>query len=358
MRDIEGPRLQQFFNWVKIQQSIGISKFRFYFLRISEDSEREIRAKLDTSIFEIIEHKLDEEFVCQPYRNYLALSDDSNRHFATYMLENCHNHHSVFFNWSIDPGVLSANEKVCTNDCLLHFKHEFEFTTNYDFDEIIFPRKLNVDDYEPFLDEVKDKNSDCSNERVNQNKYSLYDYAIRLSKLLGNGKSVAMLKFENGVVFPDPDSYSKMFAKIFASCKNKTEMSVDFEMNGKKLSLVIRQNDYAYIEKIEGFQNYLKCLNDTIIQRGLFPPRLNSPYAIIVNNRLGKSIYNTDLTEFYNQHNADFFSANSLSINVPINYGFVSHFREYSDDFLVNQSYGFSYFRFDLEYYNFLAYLN
>ena len=44
----------------------------------------------------------------------------------------------------------------------------------------------------------------------------------------------------------------------------------------------------------------------------------------------------------------------SSCINVPIGFGYVSHFREQIKQFFVNQAYPINYFQFDLEYILFL----
>ena len=37
---------------------------------------------------------------------------------------------------------------INTNDCYMKFRHEYEYVTNYDIDEIIFPRLHSTNSFE------------------------------------------------------------------------------------------------------------------------------------------------------------------------------------------------------------------
>ncbi len=67
----------------------------------------------------------------------------------------------------------------------------------------------------------------------------------------------------------------------------------------------------------------------------------------------GKSIFVTEHTQSVNQHWANNVSPNTISYNVPISDGFVSHIRDEIMGFVLGQSYPIEFLRFDLEYYMF-----
>jgi hypothetical protein len=73
-----------------------------------------------------------------------------------------------------------------------------------------------------------------------------------------------------------------------------------------------------------------------------------------VNNRLGKSIFTTELCTALNVHGASI--PNNRNVNVPIDFGYTSHFR--SGDLIVEEqdmSHSISVLKFDIEYLFFLV---
>lgn len=242
--------------------------------------------------------------------------------------------------------MFNYHEKVCTNDCLLNFKYQYEFTTNYDFDEIIFPRKFLTNDH-TYFNSAQNCTSSLDNFNFN---YSMYDYAMRLSQLYG--KNIGYFRFEN-VVFLT--SYEAKFLQNMLTVSNRI---VFFENSGNRISLTISPSHFKKIDEIFELQQFIECLNETILNHGKFQNLWNVPYAILINNRLGKSLYNTNLTITYNQHHSDYLEPEARYFNVPIDDGYVSHIKTDIYGFLRGQKYSFTNFRLDMEYYHFLAHLS
>ena len=77
------------------------------------------------------------------------------------------------------------------NDCYLNYKYEYELLTNYDIDEIIFPRFNFMDNLKKF------ELFDCAGEIQNfKLKYNLYNYGINLLNIFGR-VNIACLMFKH-----------------------------------------------------------------------------------------------------------------------------------------------------------------
>lgn len=333
MYDVEGPTLNKLFDWIEIQSKIGVDRFRFYTFRVSDDSVLKIREKYSDSV-EIIPYSLSRDVLC-------SFDGNLDPQVADYLYENCLKLFSIYFDNSRN-GVFNAHEKVCTNDCLLRFKYDYEFTTNYDFDELIFPRKLATNDYDAFAD----SNATSVN-------FNLYEYALRLKQKFG--QNIAVFRFEH-VLFMHND-HERFLDQLFGLENGKTSsVSYDYMNRNKFVHFNVDDASFRSINTLKRVQPYVKRLNESITSQAQVSPVWNSIYAIYMKQRLGKSIYDTNLTEIYNQHNADVLAPNSKNLNVPTEDGFASHFRNNIDGFFADQTYSFEGgFYFDIEYYEFLA---
>ncbi len=102
-------------------------------------------------------------------------------------------------------------------------------------------------------------------------------------------------------------------------------------IDGWSFELLYERSDFEYLRALLELKNFIDCLS---------VPKLKwfNPYAIRIRHQDGKSIFNTDLTEAYNQHWADrytnLYSGSDYYNNLykrkalPLEDGFVSHFRD------------------------------
>ena len=86
--------------------------------------------------------------------------------------------------------------------------------TNYDIDEIIFPRLVILNKTKNY-EMIGCNKSTCKY----REKYNLYDYAVRLFDLFGKNNKTACLMFRN-VAFIITDRYLDKFLNTFTSSKN------------------------------------------------------------------------------------------------------------------------------------------
>lgn len=331
--DLNPKRLRRMQDWLRIQKLIGIDKVRLYMTDTNEQNELALKEEFKEFV-EIVDYRLDFEIICK-----FAIKM---REKSEYLFKNCLDFHKVFFNHTKDYGVYESHGKVATNDCLLNFKYQYQFGTNYDFDEFIFPRHLDSNNYDYFL------SGNFINREFN---YNIYDYALRLMKKYGSNK--AYFQFEN-VAFLTFSKNSSFIEKLFSNHKN-----IEIIESGKTMSV---QSDLFDIFRrslnYSRLQDYITCLNQTIRQRNNVDSIWNMPYALLINYRLGKSIYNFEFASTFSQHDSQFVTPRSRKFTVPLSDGFTSHYREDFSEFLRGQHLSFSHFKIDLEFYHYLASLD
>lgn len=346
VHDLNDVRFARMKNWLTIQKNIGIDRVKFYFAQ-NYNHFKDILNKEFNEYVEIVDYRLDFDFICQ-FHIELKRNNKYSPIFDM-LLNNCKTFYNIFFNTSI-TSMRNAHEKLCTNDCLLNFKYEYEFTTNYDFDEFIFPRKFPSNNYTYFNSQ---STNDCKNSLTQFSfNYSMYEYAMRLTQTYG--PNVGFFHFENVMFLTVPENVW-FIEKLLSPVQERIKLRVS---SGNEATFKISPRNFKQIDEIFQLQMLVECLNVTITEKNRFDSIWNVPYAILINYRWGKSLYNTNLTITYNQHHSDYLESSGRRVFVSIDDGYVAHFRENFGSFLNGECYSFSYFRFDLEYYQFLAYLN
>ena len=103
------------------------------------------------------------------------------------------------------------------------------------------------------------------------------------------------------------------------------------------------------------FYEKLKCLrNKKILGKGVDLYDFDRIFAFLSDGRYGKSILNTNLVETVNQHSSDEMSPGTYKNELPLKYGYASHFRDYYKGFYMNRDYQTGQIHLDIEYYIFL----
>lgn len=262
--------------------------------------------------------------------------------------------------------ALHTFELVATNDCLTSFKYEFEFVTNFDFDEFILPRRHLPTHDISYVDE-ENANLTCESLSNSQSKatspYTLYNYVRDLiaedAKNSSSNRTIASLHFKHMLMF------SRLPAQFVSDLLNVSllneKRTVMFDYFSMRIYFIV---DPAYDSSLRAAFNRTRqlgeCMSGLIDKRHLDGTNItinwNRLYGIWMNLRCGKSVFNTDYVDLINQHELQHSSdPNAQVLDVPIDLGYVSHFRESIDiQFFLGQTYSFSSnFRIDFEYYLF-----
>ena len=351
-------RLKHFFEWIKIQKSIGIDKIKIYLMTdLDQDPiENKIRDEFNDGYLEIIKYRTSLYNLCKIFFNKLTKKTEYNK-MTYYLYRNCEKSFMKHFRSSIkNEWVLNSHERLTSNDCLLNFKYDYELVTNYDFDEIILPRKISLDDsYLYFNNEYNLCNNitDIKPKFIYDNKSNnLYNYAMKLFEHYGV-HNTASIRFEHALIVKEYDRINNFVFKM----KPNVSKLIRFNYNRSHLMNIKYQlkENIDHLKKYKELKLIIDCLNQTEESSlNKLSKKWNNPYFIHLNMRDGKSIFNTNLTEIYNQHYAELPSNQLKQVKLPLDYGFLSHFRDNVGDFFLNQTYSFNNLIVDLEYYLFL----
>ncbi|RNA02410.1 hypothetical protein BpHYR1_038321 [Brachionus plicatilis] len=321
-------------NWLDIQKKIGYEKIFLYFLDNPEDYF-ELLDKKFGSFIQIIGHEITENKICKWHKQKVN-EFPQNPKYKT-LLDSCLL--SMKINFDIrDLYIKNTHERLNSNDCLMKNHHEYQYISNYDFDEFIFPRSFETD-------HVKNVNKSKMCEKNADLKFlKIHDYIENLEQKYGN--KVAYFQFENVNMLIKHE----IIRNILKS--NKTQ-NLEYFSPGIRLRFTSRNsNDQNLLNSFKQSIWLFDCMNKSIVQNGDLDPKWNNHFGAFINNRAGKSIYNTDYTLSYNQHFAWTITKESKKISVPLKIGYVSHFRD--SDLGLNIEYSIQNLFLDFEYYKFL----
>lgn len=325
---IDSNKTNDVIYWIKAQKRIGIGEIRFYNWGINDDVINFLKKKF-RSFVSFVDHRYIFDKFCG-----ILTNDTEYQSLCQSAFDMLKSHY--------------ANERINTNDCYLNFKYKYEMFTNYDIDEIIFPRMHYLSNLNNF------ETISCNNTCLTSN-YNIYEYGKNLFELLGR-ETAACLMFVN-IAFANFDQYlDSLMSNIsnFTFIFNETNYPVSFqykdEVDKGIRILALNENDLKNLKFTAFLYNKSKCLK----KGPLFD--FNRIFAFVSDGRFGKSILNTSRVETVNQHSSDEMSSGTGKQQVPIEYGYASHFRDYYKGFYMNYDYPVRYIFIDIEYY--LLYLN
>jgi len=327
----DDQKFNKLLDWIHIQKKFKFDLIVLYIFRLNEEYVKKLKNEFDTQYVKLVKYQTKYKDIC-----HWSLDDNNHNNEAI-----CKKSYDYYFNMSNDL-IYNSHERMCSNHCLMNLKYEYEFITNYDFDEFIFPRIFKPNDLKPF------KFSTCDEIR-NENDYDIYKYSTRLKKYFG--PFVACYQFEH-VLFLQ--NYEPFIQNIFKLNEIKKSLKIPYELENRYLYYTMRPRHAKMISTIFDFQPLVRCLNQSITHNKNFSQMWNKIYASVMNMREGKSIFNSDLTESVHQHSASNTIGFSYCRTVPLEFGYVSHMRDLITGFFINQVYDFDFFIFDLEYYYFL----
>ena len=338
--DLNETRLQNLLEWLFLQRKFNFAKIRLYFHKINNDVNKVIakirQEKFDESFVEIIQYKSELKDFCQTTNKNLTMDEMCKKSYNTHFSK-----------------VRQKHEKINTNDCYLSLKYVYEYVSNYDFDEFIFPRH----DYS-----LNQSNLLNSYKNISMPEYDMYKYAKYLHDLFGGAK-VSFLHFENTFMLIN---YRNLLNNILNyTYDNATNKSIVYKNGNSMVQLKLDEKDTEMIETfwkrvipfIDSLNEKNRLMKENHNGRNsfLFNTKWNNAYTLRTMHRAGKSIYFTDNTLTVNVHAADNILNGTQFKTVPFNYGFLSHFRS---DFNVEgggKVIGFNRLKYDLEYYLFFS---
>ena len=372
--DLTPGKVLMLHNWIDMQRRIGIAKIKMCLFDERPDVSEALKRKYGDYVH-ITRHYTKLHDVCRwQYRNWLALP---NSKIFRFLNRNCKQMYRLHFDLSYYP-IFQYQQMMCSQDCYMHFKHQYEYVTNYDFDEIILPRRhgYNVDANVRKLTEAAPTNAsnECSasaarlNEMVERGhdfSYKMYDFATDLFNKYGHDN--AYVKFKQIVFFPEsiaPAVFGSIVKRYPLSnvLENKRFETIRVWSDTKYIAYRVHKNHAAYFDAFKAINRTVACLGAMYARelRALAPRQnVSSHFNLILATEMligreGKSIYNTNYTQSYDAHEAKNTTLSAKFTRVPIYDGFIGHFRNDMGKYFNMRHYSFSFIKLDLEYYAFL----
>jgi hypothetical protein len=343
----ENRGLERMLNWLEIQKNLGMDKIKAYFYRVDKNSYQTIRSAYGTDFLEIIDFKLHFVYLCQ-FQLY-RLNRDVESSINSYLAKLCKKTFEVYFKKK-DFALQTTMELFTTNDCFISYKYAYDYVSNYDFDELIFPRKHDRNSLE-FLNSVSCENHDS----FSIADYNLYDFMSRLEKNVSSmvKKPLGGIFFSHVIFFKDNNQdFFHQLANISNSDQNAI---VSYKYNNLVKNFKVNPKESEkLIEKLLDTKEVVDCLDQKYALKTRLDSNWNRAYGM-VSNKYGKTIFNTNNTIFINQHRDFLLEPNATFYELPLKFAFHSHYRENLKGHFTKRVIPLSYFILDLEAYLYLS---
>ena len=319
-------------SWSEILYKIGYDKIQLYVIQANQTFKDDLIKNDKYSLIELVDYKLSNEDLCKWHKSEF---DKKQNQLNKMLYLNCVNSVKSIFTITSD-WWFGLHEKINTNACYLQHKYNYEFLTNLDLDEIIFPRLYDLNLNSNLISLILNNS--------NSDRHNLYDY----TKKLTNGQNIAYLLFSHSLYI---SSHQEFLVQIKNFNLSKPELyfpksKLNFQIDISQINQFLKIKDLAFLAQNVSekhsfkYDIHYKFLN-TIIT--------NCPY------RLGKSIYVTKNTITINQHDADNIRHGTYRRDLKFEDGYiVGHFRDDSSICYQNINNSINLIRFDLEYFMFL----
>jgi hypothetical protein len=267
LRNVDEPRFLRILNWIEINKAFGMAKIKFYTI----DSENPYLSKIKSKYRKLVEvhyYKMKIEHICVS--------------MIKRGITNCVENYGYFF----DEQFFNYHERIATNACYMTARLTYEFFTNLDIDELIFPRSMATDYHETIECSTPDCKQECAEPPRNKNEtaYSLYNYTMQLVQT--HGPKVAYFQFSHFLFLNEFDYFfqqmSKSLSGKLASLEyNNENTRIEYELNSEP--------DFLYLKMLLKLRNLTNCLNETFLSKRMDVLNYQWTYSLatIFNNREG-----------------------------------------------------------------------
>ena len=316
---IKSNQTIKFENWINIQKKIGIHNIQFYVYKINN----EVINYISNTFGNFVQHPTSYESICGWSR------DRANRNSKLYytLHQICNSTYEKYFS-----NFLSGyHDRICMNDCYINYKYKYELLTNYDIDEVIFPRLMQMNETKKY------ESLHCNKVlRAYEETYNIYDYAIRLMKDNGR-KKYPCLMFKNVVFLPRNAQLGNFLNQLESKIsKNKDALIPYYDSDNKvQVKFKVETKDFSKASEALDFHKIMTCfIKRDYTDAVKIADELKRHIGVYFPSRWGKSIINTNLTETINHHSCD--APSNLKHEADLNVGFASHFRS-NIDVILNE---------------------
>jgi hypothetical protein len=236
--------------------------------------------------------------------------------------------------------------------------------TNYDIDEIIFPRYHNTTYIKHFN---KSNKSDCKRElrdysesrEARNHHFNIYELAKSLNQIYGSNS--ACFHFGHFLLLNDYDQMYGLLRKEAEKNAIKSSFLYDYKNRTKIRFMLKDETHLEYAKSLALAVNYVTCINETFLEskRDVLDIKWTRSLGTIFTKRSGKSIFNTEHTLSIHQHSAHQTKPKSKRVSVPFDFGYTSHLRDGDIGSKIRKeevlSLWIDLIRVDVEYMNFIV---
>ncbi len=214
-----------------------------------------------------------------------------------------------------DLGSLGTHENTCDMECLHNYKHAYQYMTNYDVDEFIFPRRFSKNHFND-LENIRDlkcslaKNNTMNGPsgglvNLNYGSNMMHEYIQRLIGIYGN--QAAFFHFQNYLVLNEFENLlDKISDNLLLQSSDGNKVFLDYENRKRSTNLRFWFKNSSkvnrdYFDSFKTLSQLTKCLEKSNFKNN---SELDSKWRKVLmsqlNNRSGKSIFNTDYVNIVN----------------------------------------------------------
>jgi hypothetical protein len=355
--------------WLDYQKSVGIDKIIIYNSDKESSWQNEIYLRFDKKFVDLRKYYIKYDDICDVVRLNKFKLEDISKYLL--MKKYCED---LFYNKFDDPVDDPINrwkhQKLSCNDCYTSFEHVYEFVSYYDFDEIIYPRKSNLEVFST----LNIHHTPCNETSVCQlaedykKSFNLYEFTKDLIKRSYTSKEhFISLYFPNAFYLEENDyvkqlmlDMNKVITENKTFFKNNTKsnnMLIHFKFTKNHGHIfVITPKDYNHIEMICNTYKMMSCIynkfNDRINKNLVHSTFKRYLYFISNDNeQLGKLIHFTDNVYALHTHYPLFHLPNNNRFNLNAKDAVLMHFRSDLIKKAKDQNSSITNLKIDLEYY-------
>jgi hypothetical protein len=261
--------------WARMNLAIGVKKLEIYSTDYQSGYLKEIESKF-AEFVHTFEYETNSTLICM------------NSNVAD--LQSCSAKLAGLFHSRI------IHQVTAMNNCFLNAKYKYLYMSNYDIDEFILPRSLNM--YEQSKVELK-----------TGRKYDIFAWIERLQQR--HGKSVGVFFLANFLHLPKLNDFGNLSA---------------LKLKSQDLTWA----ETVHLKLLRRLKSQTDSRTEAITHRNKLEPKWLNP-VVGLSKIGGKSVFNTDLVLAVQHHDAHTVVNECVQVRVRIDQAGVSHFRD--DDY-------------------------
>jgi hypothetical protein len=312
-------------NWIDMQKKIGTDYIQVYVEDIANDMVDRLSTKYE-KFLNFVPHSRNYSVICG--RLQKELNKEPKSLLFLRLLKMCNStYEKLFLKTSFNSNIY---ELTSMNDCLLNYKYTYELLSNYDIDELIFPRNYKMDEHHSEYHSIFYSPSCNQDIRIFNQNYHIYNYSIKLFNEY-NIRTTACLKFSYVEFLSHTESLGNFLNRLDDFVVNRKIGKIAYIDNQRQVTINFLLTDFDFLPAYDMLEIHKKisCYFNKDKIKIKIAAEFQRHLAIDLPSETGKSIINTKLAETLNFDKfCETYSSTAGMQQVNSNKGFVSHFNK------------------------------